>query len=62
MVSFATARRALVPARQDGVDITDPIGAPPQVFARMASEVEGALRPVAAVLRGPSRGVDVAQG
>ena len=53
VVAAAAARRPLVPARQETVDITDPIGASPDVFARMAMEVEAALKPVVAVLRGP---------
>ena len=53
VVAAAVARRALVPARQETVDITDPIGASPDVFARMATEVEAALKPVVGVLRGP---------
>ena len=53
VVATAVSRRALVPARQEDVDITDPIGRPPEVFSRMAAEVEAALRPVVAVLRTP---------
>jgi protein-tyrosine phosphatase len=49
----AMARRAHVPARQNSVDITDPIGAGPVVFERMAAEIESALSPVVAVLKGP---------
>ena len=55
--AFAASRRGRVPARQDGVDITDPIGRPRGVFEQMAAEVEDALRPVVDVLRGgPARG------
>lgn len=52
---FASSRRGLVPARQDGVDVTDPIGAPEAVFVRMADEVEDAVAVVGPVLRGPAR-------
>lgn len=54
VVSAALARRALVPARQDGVDITDPIGQSRSVFERMAREIESALQVIVPVLRGPS--------
>lgn len=56
VVSSARARRALVPARQSGVDITDPFGQPAAVFARMAEEVEAALQVIVPVLRGSSAG------
>jgi protein-tyrosine phosphatase len=55
VLKSAQARRAVVPARQTGVDITDPIGQPPHVFERMASEVEDALDVIVPVLRGPAR-------
>jgi protein-tyrosine phosphatase len=48
----ASRRRGVVPARQEGVDITDPIGGPPSLFARMAAEVDDALAPVVRALRG----------
>ncbi|MGA8046837.1 MAG: low molecular weight phosphatase family protein [Dermatophilaceae bacterium] len=50
----AKARRSSVPARQSGVDVTDPIGRSRSVFERMAAEVEAALRVVVPVLRGPT--------
>ena len=53
VVATAASRRALVPARQEDVDITDPVGRPPEVFSRMAAEVEAAIRPVVSVLRTP---------
>jgi protein-tyrosine phosphatase len=52
VAAVAASRRGLVPARQDGVDVTDPIGQGPSVFGRMADEVEHALRVVVPVLRG----------
>lgn len=52
VVSAAQSRRALVPARQEAVDITDPFGAPGAVFERMAGEVEAALQVIVPVLRG----------
>lgn len=52
VASVAVSRRGLVAARQDHVDITDPIGQGPAVFARMAAEVDDALARVAPVLRG----------
>jgi protein-tyrosine phosphatase len=54
VVAAAMARREVVPARQDGVDITDPIGGPPPLFEQMAREVEAALPAIATVLRGPA--------
>ena len=39
----ATQRRGLVPARQDGVDLIDPIGGPPSLFAQMAAQADDAL-------------------
>ena len=48
----ASRRRGVVPARQEGVDVTDPIGGPPSLFARMAAEVDDALAPVVRALRG----------
>ncbi|WP_392544721.1 low molecular weight phosphatase family protein [Oryzobacter telluris] len=53
VAAVAGSRRGLVPARQEGVDVTDPIGRGPAVFAQMADEVEEALRVVVPVLRGP---------
>jgi protein-tyrosine phosphatase len=47
----ASRRRGLVPARQEGVDVTDPIGGSPTLFARMAAEVDDALPPVVRALR-----------
>jgi protein-tyrosine phosphatase len=47
----ASRRRAEVPARQHGVDLTDPIGGPPSVFAQMAAEVDDSLVPVVRALR-----------
>lgn len=46
----ALRRRALVPARQHGVDLLDPIGGPPSLFAEMAAEVDAALVPLVQVL------------
>jgi hypothetical protein len=44
----------LVPARQHGVDVTDPVGAAAPVFAQMAAEIDDALAPVVqALLRIP---------
>jgi protein-tyrosine phosphatase len=51
VVDAASMRRGLVPARQDAVDITDPIGGPPGLFARMAAEVDAALPAVVGALR-----------
>ena len=39
------------PRGSTGVDITDPIGGPPSLFARMAAEVDDALVPVVLALR-----------
>ncbi len=51
----ASGRRGSVPARQDGVDIVDPIGGPPSLFAQMAAEVDDALASVVRALRrGPT--------
>lgn len=52
VVDMAQSRRALVPARQEGVDITDPFGLQRAAFERMAAEVEAALQVVVPVLRG----------
>lgn len=52
VATVAASRRGVVPARQEGVDITDPIGRPSSAFERMAAEVEDALGPVVALLRG----------
>ena len=54
VVAAALARRAKVPARQDGVDIIDPIGQSRAVFERMASEIDNALQIIVPVLRGPA--------
>lgn len=54
VLSAALARRAMVAARQTGVDITDPIGQPRPVLERMAREIESALQVIVPVLRGPS--------
>lgn len=51
VAATASRRRGLVGARQHGVDVTDPIGGPPQLFARMAGEVDDALEPVVRALR-----------
>jgi len=51
VVDAASMRRGLVPARQDAVDITDPIGGPRELFARMAAEVDAALPAVVGALR-----------
>lgn len=52
VAAVAVSRRGTVPARQEGVDVTDPIGRPPAVFRQMADEVDDALRTVVPVLRG----------
>ena len=54
VVEAAALRRGIVAARQDVVDVTDPIGGPPELFARMAAEVDDALGVVVAALRSPS--------
>lgn len=51
VATMASRRRALVPARQQGIDVTDPIGGPPTLFAQMAGEVDDALVPVVLALR-----------
>jgi protein-tyrosine phosphatase len=51
VLKAALARRAIVPARQEKVDIVDPVGQPPSVFRKMADEVDDALRIVIPVLR-----------
>lgn len=56
VVSIALARRAHVPARQDGVDISDPFGLPQAAFEQMADEVEAALAVIVPLLRGASEG------
>ena len=56
VVDAAAARRGLVPARQEAVDVTDPIGGPPELFAQMAAEVDAALPAVVAALRAPRHG------
>ncbi|MFN2347245.1 MAG: low molecular weight phosphatase family protein [Dermatophilaceae bacterium] len=52
VLKAALARRAVVPARQRDIDITDPFGQSFAAFQRMAAEVEPALRIVVPVLRG----------
>ena len=52
VAATASRRRGLVTARQEGVDVTDPIGGPPSRFAQMAAEVDLALTPVVRTLRG----------
>lgn len=47
----SSGRRGRVPARQKGVDVTDPIGGPPSVFAQMAAEVDDSLVPIVRALR-----------
>jgi protein-tyrosine phosphatase len=50
----ASRRRAVVPARQHGVDVTDPVGGPASLFAQMAAEIDESLVPVVqALLRNP---------
>jgi protein-tyrosine phosphatase len=51
VLKAALARRAIVPARQEKVDIVDPVGQPQSVFRQMAAEVDDALRIVIPVLR-----------
>jgi protein-tyrosine phosphatase len=51
VLKAALARRALVPARQENIDIVDPIGRPQSVFRQMAAEVDDALRILIPVLR-----------
>ena len=43
VAATASRRRGLVPARQQGIDVTDPIGGPPSRFVLMAAEVDAAL-------------------
>ncbi|QKE85627.1 low molecular weight phosphatase family protein [Arthrobacter sp. NEB 688] len=47
----ALLRRGTVPARQDGVDVHDPIGEGAEGFALMARQIDDALGPVVAALR-----------
>lgn len=54
VLAAAQARRAGVPARQDDIDITDPIGQSQAVFELMAEEIEDALRVIVPVLKGGS--------
>jgi protein-tyrosine phosphatase len=55
VAAAASRRRSAVPARQHGIDVTDPIGGPPSRFQQMAAEVDDALAPVVQVLRqGPT--------
>ena len=59
VATTASRRRGLVPARQDGIDVTDPIGGPPSRFMLMATEIDDALAPIAAALRrGPLPATD----
>ncbi|MBD3782267.1 MAG: low molecular weight phosphatase family protein [Micrococcales bacterium] len=51
VVDVAQTRRGTVPARQDGVDVHDPIGEGPASFDLMARQVDDAIRPVVAALR-----------
>lgn len=50
VLKAALARRAVVPARQDTIDILDPIGRPQHAFKEMAAQVDDALRIVIPVL------------
>jgi len=50
VVAVASSRRPIVVARQEGVDLVDPIGQPSRVFRRMADEAEDALRVIVPVL------------
>jgi len=50
VVAVASSRRPVVVARQEGVDLIDPIGQPSRVFRRMADEAEDALRVIVPVL------------
>jgi protein-tyrosine phosphatase len=59
VATTASRRRGLVPARQHGIDVTDPIGGPPSRFMLMADEIDDALAPIAAALRrGPLPATD----
>jgi protein-tyrosine phosphatase len=51
VAATASRRRGLVPARQQDIDVTDPIGGPPSRFVLMAAEVDAALVPIVAALR-----------
>ena len=51
VVEAAAMRRGVVVARQDHVDVTDPIGGPPELFAQMRDEVDAALPAIVAALR-----------
>ena len=55
VVAVASSRRPIVVARQEGVDLIDPIGQPSRVFRQMADEAEDALRVIVPVLRGAPR-------
>jgi len=50
VAATASRRRGLVPARQQGIDVTDPIGGQPSRFVLMAAEVDAALVPIVAAL------------
>lgn len=50
VLEAALSRRAVVPARQQLIDITDPIGRPNSAFRQMAAEVDDALRVIIPVL------------
>ncbi|NHI20389.1 low molecular weight phosphatase family protein [Phycicoccus endophyticus] len=51
VLAAALDRRGLVAARQEGVDVHDPVGGGPADFYLMAAQVEAALPPVVAALR-----------
>ena len=53
-VRWPTTRPVAVgwcPPASTGVDVTDPIGGPPSLFAQMAAEVDDALAPIVRALR-----------
>jgi protein-tyrosine phosphatase len=54
VAATASRRRGTVPARQQGIDVTDPIGGPPSRFVLMAAEVDAALSPIVAALLHPA--------
>jgi len=54
VATTASRRRGTVPARQQGIDVTDPIGGPPSRFVLMAAEVDAALSPIVAALLHPA--------
>ena len=55
VAAAAFGRRGSVPARQDGVDLVDPIGGPPALFEQMAHQADDALAPVVRALREASQ-------